>query len=90
MTKIIAMQDIRTSLADIADQVEKGEHYIVVRNSKPAFQLVPLDYVTESTKRPRLSLKEMRARFETHPVNSSDMTAAEIDAIIHEVHEDRH
>ena len=40
--EIISMQDIRTSLAEIADRVQAGTKLLVVRNSRPAFMLVPL------------------------------------------------
>ncbi len=41
--EIISMQDMRTSLAEIADRVQSGTKLLVVRNSKPAFMLVPLN-----------------------------------------------
>ncbi|HBA82871.1 MAG TPA: hypothetical protein DCZ95_02140 [Verrucomicrobia bacterium] len=88
MTKIIAMQDIRTSLAAIADEVEKGTRFIVVRNSKPAFQLTPVESgLSEVLSRPAFTLKEMRARFEADPVTKDEMNASEVDRIIHEVHQ---
>lgn len=40
--EIISMQDMRTSLAEIADRVQSGTKLLVVRNSRPAFMLVPL------------------------------------------------
>lgn len=43
MNKIISMQDIRTDLAAIADEAERGEHFVVVRHSRPAFQIGPLE-----------------------------------------------
>jgi antitoxin (DNA-binding transcriptional repressor) of toxin-antitoxin stability system len=43
MNKIISMQDIRTSLAAIADEAERGERFIVVRRSRPAFQIGPVN-----------------------------------------------
>ncbi len=42
MDTLIAMQDIRNSLASIADRAEGGESFIVVRNSPPAFRIAPL------------------------------------------------
>ena len=87
MAKIIAMQDIRTSLANIADEVEKGERFIVVRNSRPAFQLAPLEEsrVARTAKRV-MTLAEMRARFDASPVDSRELRRDELDEIIHEVH----
>ncbi|MDP6630302.1 MAG: hypothetical protein QGH29_04935 [Kiritimatiellia bacterium] len=37
------MQDIRTSLASIAKRAEAGETFMVIRNSKPAFMIAPVD-----------------------------------------------
>jgi len=39
---IVSMKDIRLSLATIARRVEAGESFIVVRDSKPVFQIEPL------------------------------------------------
>jgi antitoxin (DNA-binding transcriptional repressor) of toxin-antitoxin stability system len=39
---IVSMKDIRLSLAAIARRVEAGERFIVVRDSKPIFQIEPL------------------------------------------------
>ena len=43
MPTIIAMQDIRTSLAAISRRVATGESFIVVRNSRPAFRIEPVE-----------------------------------------------
>ncbi|NQU39891.1 MAG: hypothetical protein HQ523_08070 [Lentisphaerae bacterium] len=40
---IISVQDIRTSLAGIAQRAEDGESFLVIRNSKPAFRIVPVE-----------------------------------------------
>ena len=42
MDSIISVQDIRTSLGEITSRAEAGETFTVVRNSKPAFRIVPL------------------------------------------------
>ena len=39
---IVSMKDIRLSLAAIARRVEAGECFIVVRDSKPVFQIEPI------------------------------------------------
>ena len=39
---IVSMKDIRLSLAAIARRVEAGERFVVVRDSKPVFQIEPL------------------------------------------------
>lgn len=46
---IISMQDIRTKIAAIANRAQKGERFIVVRKSRPVFQIVPVtDATTDS------------------------------------------
>ena len=83
---IIAMQDIRESLASIADRVEKGESFVVVRNSKPVFRILPMHEATyEQPRSPRepMILREMTERFDAAGVSVSE---AEVDRIVHEVH----
>lgn len=84
---IIAMQDIRESLASIADRVEKGESFVVVRNSKPVFRILPVVETAYDQPRPErepMILREMTERFDAAGESISE---AEVDRIIHEVHE---
>ena len=59
MNSIIAMQDIRTGLASIARRAEAGESFVVVRNSRPAFKIMPMEnnepslYPTSDSEAPR-------------------------------------
>lgn len=43
MPKDISIKDLRKNLADVADSVEKGESYRVIRRSKPSFYIVKID-----------------------------------------------
>ncbi|HMP72513.1 MAG TPA: hypothetical protein PKE55_04545 [Kiritimatiellia bacterium] len=86
MTKIISMQDIRVSLAKIADEAERGERFIVVRNSKPVFQLAPLSDARQSPPVQRMTLGELRATFDANPAEKWGITPSEVDEIIHKVH----
>ena len=43
MRTVISVQDIRTSLASIARKAESGETFMVIRNSKPAFMITPVE-----------------------------------------------
>jgi len=89
MTNIIAMQDIRTSLAEIADRVSRGECFIVVRNSRPAFQIVPLETPDErESKTKGKTLREMRGQFHAKPVKKEELTPDELDRLIHDAHDD--
>ena len=46
---IISMQDIRTQIASIANRAQKGEQFIVVRKSRPVFQIVPVADATRES-----------------------------------------
>ena len=42
MAKIISIRDFRAQISDIADQVEEGESFIVLRRSKQSFKITPI------------------------------------------------
>ena len=85
MSKIISMQDMRVSFATIADQAQAGETFVVVRNSKPVFKIVPPDEKTAPTKSPPLSLAEMTRKLDAVE-DSCGLSAKDLDMIIHEAH----
>ncbi|MBP7114085.1 MAG: type II toxin-antitoxin system Phd/YefM family antitoxin [Candidatus Peribacteraceae bacterium] len=43
MPKDISIKELRENLASIADRVEKGESYRVIRRSKPSFYILKID-----------------------------------------------
>lgn len=43
MLKDISIKELRENLADVADKVEKGESYRVIRRSKPSFIIMSVD-----------------------------------------------
>ena len=43
IAKDISIKELRENLAEIADRVEKGESYRVIRRSKPSFYIVKID-----------------------------------------------
>ncbi|MDD5103645.1 MAG: type II toxin-antitoxin system prevent-host-death family antitoxin [Candidatus Peribacteraceae bacterium] len=43
MLKDISIKELRENLADVADRVERGESYRVIRRSKPSFYIVKID-----------------------------------------------
>ena len=43
MAKTIAIKDFRNNISSIADKVQKGQEFIVLRHSKPAFKVVQVD-----------------------------------------------
>lgn len=87
MDTLIAMQDIRNSLASIADRAEGGESFIVIRNSHPAFRIAPLSGSGALSQKPprQPTVSEIRERFAAYPVAKDELAAHELDAIIREV-----
>jgi len=89
MDAIISMQDIRTTLGGIARRAEQGESFTVIKNSKPAFRIVPLEKPKYAQgKRSVMTLKEIRAVFDATPMSKEELTPEELDDIIHEIHKD--
>ena len=85
MSKIISMQDMRLSLASIANQAQAGETFIVVRSSKPVFKIIPPFEKTKlSGKRP-MSLAEITDKLDAVEA-SYDLSEDDLDGIIHESH----
>lgn len=96
MDTLIAMQDIRSGLASIADRAEKGESFIVVRNSRPAFRIAPLtgtaamgkkqpDSQPDASPPKRLTVNEVRERFTAYPATRDELITEKLDAILREV-----
>jgi len=83
MSKIISVQDIRQSLAAIANQAQAGETFVVVRNSRPVFKIVPAG--DADTLRRDASLAEITARLDAAKASGS-LSSSELDLIIHEAH----
>ncbi len=42
MAKTIAIKNFRNNISAIADKVAKGQEFIVLRHSKPAFRVIPV------------------------------------------------
>lgn len=85
MSKIISVQDIRQSLAAIADQAQAGETFVVVRNSKPVFKIVPPFESEKAGRSDILSLAEITGKLDSAQA-SYDLSAGDLDMIIHEAH----
>ena len=43
MSTLISIKDFRKTLADVADAVEKGETFTIMRRSRPAFVVKPFE-----------------------------------------------
>lgn len=85
MSKIISVQDIRESLASITNQAQAGETFVVVRNSKPVFKIVPPYEKEKSGGNKALSLDEITGKLDSAE-SSYDITSNDLDKIIHESH----
>jgi len=85
MSKIISVQDIRQSLAAIANQAQAGETFVVIRNSKPVFKIVPADEKSGGHPEPAPTLAELTGKLDSVKT-SYELAANEVDMIIHEAH----
>ncbi len=43
MEKIIGLKDLRQNMATFVQKVQKGRSFVVVKQSKPLFKIVPLE-----------------------------------------------
>jgi antitoxin (DNA-binding transcriptional repressor) of toxin-antitoxin stability system len=92
METLIAMQDMRTELSAIADRATAGEMFIVLRNSRPAFRILPFCSTSEDVPPTTVkSFSAIRKRMEARPVSSEELTPADLKRVIKEVrkHKDR-
>lgn len=87
MSKIISVQDIRQSLATITNQAQAGETFVVVRNSKPVFKIVPPYEKEQPGRNKSLSLAKITGKLDAVEA-ACDLSANELDMIIHESHSD--
>ncbi len=83
MSTVIAMQNIRTSLASIARRAEAGEQFLVVRNSRPSFYILPAN-VNEG-KKSNISLNDITGKIDKSKASKS-ISRNLVDEIIHEIH----
>lgn len=83
METLIAMQDMRTELSAIADRAAGGEMFIVLRNSRPAFRIVPF-HVSDDVTPPTTvkSFSDVRKRMDANPVRRDEMSPSDLDNII--------
>lgn len=43
MEKLVGLKDLRQNMASYAQKVKKGQSFVVLKQSKPLFKIVPLD-----------------------------------------------
>ena len=85
MSKIISMQDMRLSLASIANQAQAGETFIVVRSSKPVFKIIPPFEKTKPFGKRPMSLAKITDKLDAVEA-FYDLSEDDLDGIIHESH----
>lgn len=89
MDTIVAVQDLRTSLAAITERATRGETFLVMRNSRPAFRIVPAEQTAEvaaTPRKPAMKLGELRARYQAGGLSKA-LGPADLEAMIRDVHE---
>ncbi len=75
-TKIVGIKELHKKLKKISDATEKGQSFLVVRNSKPVFKIEPID----NKKEKKYSLKDFKKiQFEAKYKNLSK----DIDSILY-------
>jgi antitoxin (DNA-binding transcriptional repressor) of toxin-antitoxin stability system len=66
--KMIGIKELHRNLKSVSEEVLRGQRYLVIRNSKPVFKIVPL----ENDKLPKYSLKDIKKlQFESRSKNLS-------------------
>lgn len=86
---IISMKDMRLSLAAIARRVEAGEHFIVVRDSKPVFQIEPLSGAASNPQR-NMSLNDFTQRIDrVRESDETEWTPGAVEQVIQEMYRER-
>ena len=43
MEKLVGLKDLRQNMTDYTKKVQKGQSFIVLKQSKPIFRIVPVD-----------------------------------------------
>lgn len=90
METLIAMQDMRTELAAIANRAASGEMFIVLRNSRPAFRIVPFNSSSDSIPPSKVkSFSDLRKRMDANPVGKDELSPHDITSIIKKVRSNR-
>jgi prevent-host-death family protein len=69
-SSVVSMQDLRTQLANVADRVEQGDRLLVVRNSRPAFMLVPLEGAPQLSDQSQKTWDALEESLDAEPVLS--------------------
>ena len=86
METLIAMQDMRKELSAIADRATSGEMFIVLRNSRPAFRIVPFNASGEVIQQTKVkSFAEVRQRMDADPASTDELSSGDLDRIIKKV-----
>lgn len=86
---IVSMKDIRLSLAAIARRVEAGERFIVVRDSKPVFQIEPLSGSVSNPQR-GMSFDDFTKKIDSvRDPGETEWTPGAVEKVIQEMYRER-
>ena len=87
---IISMKDIRLSIAMIARRAEAGERFIVVRDSRPVFQIEPLGTAGVSYQEPKMSFEEFTKKIDSvRDPHEPPWTPEAVEEVIQEMYRER-
>jgi len=75
---IISMQDMRLRLAEIAKRAESGEDFIVIRNSRPSFRIVPAHGNALRKEDAAAILEEAALAMRASPVRDGEITDSDV------------
>lgn len=56
---IIGLKELRQHASQIAERAQKGEHFTVVKRSKPVFDIVPTSQQDSSVEETKIWTKEL-------------------------------
>ena len=54
--KLIGIKELHKNLKSVSEEAKRGQHFLVIKNSRPAFRIVPL----EANKIPKYTLDSLK------------------------------
>ena len=88
---IISMKDIRLAIAAIAKRAEAGERFIVIRDSRPVFQIEPLGGSSGFVyPEPKMSFKEFSKKVDSvRDPGGAPWTPEAVEEVIQEMYREK-
>ncbi|MCX6785557.1 MAG: hypothetical protein NTZ18_01740 [Candidatus Komeilibacteria bacterium] len=66
MEKIIGLKELRQNMPSFAQKVQKGQSFIVVKQSKPLFKITPLTYLDNEVEQSQQSAFLQTGAIDSH------------------------